>query len=83
MRPNGGPHARLGLSVPARLVGNAVRRNRVKRVVRESFRQHQHLLPAVDIVVNARAGVRNAPNAAMMESLKKHWHAVIKKCAAS
>jgi ribonuclease P protein component len=69
--------------MPARLVGNAVRRNRVKRLVRESFRRHQHVLPAVDIVVNARAGARTAESAAITESLEKHWHAVIRKCAAS
>jgi ribonuclease P protein component len=83
VRPNSGAHARLGLSIAARLVGNSVRRNRIKRLVRESFRQHQHRLPALDIVVNARAGARAAESAALTESLEKHWQAVIKKCAAS
>jgi ribonuclease P protein component len=82
-RPNDGTQARLGLSIAARLVGNAVRRNRVKRLIRESFRQHQHRLPVVDIVVNARAGAREATSAAIAESLRRHWQAVIKKCAAS
>ena len=80
-RHNGGPHPRLGLSIAARLVGNSVRRDRVKRLVRESFRLHQHELPAVDIVVNARAGARDADNATLTQSLEKHWQAVKRKCA--
>jgi ribonuclease P protein component len=81
-RHNGGSQPRLGLSVAARIIGNAVRRNHVKRLVRESFRQHQHELPAVDIVVNARSGARDADNASIVQSLERHWQAVIKKCAA-
>ena len=83
MRRNDGGFPRLGLSIAARVIGNSVRRNRVKRVVRESFRLHQHELPAVDIVVNARSGARDADNAALVRSLEKHWRAVIKQCAAS
>jgi ribonuclease P protein component len=83
MRNSGGDAPRLGLSVAARIIGGAVRRNRIKRLVRESFRQHQHELPAVDIVVNARSGARDADNAAIVRSLEKHWRAVTKQCASS
>ena len=83
VRPNGGPAARLGLSVAGKIIGGAVRRNRIKRLVRESFRLHQHELPAVDIVVNARHGARDAENAAVVRSLEKHWRAVSKSCAPS
>ena len=51
---------RLGLAVAVRAAGNAVVRNRIRRTIRESFRLHQHALPAVDIVVSARAGARLA-----------------------
>lgn len=83
VRPNDGSSARLGLSMAARLIGGAVRRNRIKRLVRESFRHHQHDLPAVDIVVNARAGARDADNASIVRSLEKHWRSVSKQCAPS
>jgi ribonuclease P protein component len=78
-----GSTPRLGLSIGARAVGNAVRRNQIKRLVRESFRQHQHELPIVDIVVNARSGAREAQNDAIRRSLEKHWRQVIRQCASS
>lgn len=83
VRPNGGPTARLGLSVAARVIGGAVRRNRIKRLVRESFRLHQHDLPALDIVVNARNGARDADNPAVLRSLEKHWRSIARSCASS
>ena len=50
---NEGAGRRLGLRV-SRKVGNAVVRNRVKRIVRELFRMHQNELPATcDLVVVA------------------------------
>lgn len=44
--PNGLGHPRLGLSVGKRIWKSAVKRNRVRRIFRESFRLHQHELPA-------------------------------------
>jgi ribonuclease P protein component len=62
-------HARLGLSVGAKSVGNAVSRNRVKRVVRDWFRLHAAELPPLDLVVGARNAARSAHNAQLRESL--------------
>jgi ribonuclease P protein component len=47
--------ARLGL-VTSRRFGNAVRRNRARRLVREAFRLDQHLIPPLDLVVLPQPG---------------------------
>jgi ribonuclease P protein component len=53
-RPNDLGHPRLGLSV-SRRVGTAPRRNRIKRLLRESFRLMQHDLPrGYDLVIVVR-----------------------------
>jgi ribonuclease P protein component len=52
--PNGLAHSRLGLSV-SRRVGNAVRRNRIKRMLREAYRlQPKVLSRGYDLVIVAR-----------------------------
>jgi len=72
-RANDQPHARLGLSISAKAAGNAVNRNRVKRLVRESFRQHATRLPSLDIVVNARPPTRAAANSVLARSIEQLW----------
>lgn len=47
---------RLGIAVPKKQVKRAVRRNRIKRIIRDSFRQRAQTLPNCDLVVLCRAG---------------------------
>lgn len=49
--PNSLPHSRLGISVK-KSFGNAVKRNRTKRVIRELFRRNRGLFPqGHDVVI--------------------------------
>jgi ribonuclease P protein component len=50
-RPNAVGYPRLGMVIAKRILARAVDRNRVKRCVRESFRQVLPELPACDFVV--------------------------------
>lgn len=55
-RPEGGALRRLGITVTKKVSG-AVGRNRVKRVLREVFRQNRHLFPeGCDVVIIAKSG---------------------------
>ncbi len=52
--PNALTHTRIGVSLP-RKVGTAVRRNRIKRLLREGFRLWQKQLPtSLDVVIVVR-----------------------------
>lgn len=50
---NGRSHPRLGIAAPRRY-GNAIRRNRFRRLVREAFRALQHEIGGLDVMVSPR-----------------------------
>ena len=72
-RPNGLDHARLGLAISKRVSKRAVERNRIKRLVRESFRRVRHRLPAVDLMVMAREQVATVPGPQLLVEIDALW----------
>ncbi|PAV26882.1 ribonuclease P protein component [Tamilnaduibacter salinus] len=80
--PNQRSHARVGLIFSKKNLRRAVDRNRVKRLVRESFR-HQTTLPAMDIVVLGRKGLAGIDNARLHRILDELWQRLEKKASGS
>ncbi|PIE01390.1 MAG: ribonuclease P protein component [Thiothrix nivea] len=76
VRENTLPHARLGLAISKRSLKLAVQRNRVKRLVRESFRHSFSDLPAVDIVMMSQSELASMDNAAILQQLEVSWQRV-------
>lgn len=72
--------SRLGIVASKKHLKLAVQRNRFKRVVRESFRQHQQQLVGLDLVVLVRAGAKNTDKQELHQILAKAWPYIVRKC---
>ncbi len=81
-RGNGKPFPRLGLAISKKHARRAVARNRIKRIVRESFRQSRDLCN-VDVVVMTTPNGDKASNQQLFASLQQHWQNINQQCAAS
>lgn len=80
-RKNDLGYPRLGLAVSRRAVRRAVDRNRLKRLVRESFRRHAACLQPMDYVVLARSGLERRDPAGIARSLARHWERFRAPCS--
>ena len=78
-RHNHCDHARLGLVIAKKHVRTAVARNQIKRVIRESFRIHQHELAGLDIIVLARTGAAGLTKPTTHTVLIELWRQLLRR----
>lgn len=76
-RHNDNNRPRLGLAVPKKHIHRAVERNRLKRIIRESFRLNQKVLTGNDIVVVVRNKI-DVNKKSIEPTLSRHWNKIIK-----
>ena len=74
---------RLGFAIARKQVPMATRRNRLKRLFRESFRRAQHRLPARDLVIMVRRDIAQVEPQQIRAALDQHWNSIIKQCEKS
>jgi ribonuclease P protein component len=78
-RANDFDHPRLGLVIGKKSVKLSVERNRLKRLIRDSFRLNQELLAGMDIVVVARKGLGDLDNPELHLQFGKLWKRLAKQ----
>jgi len=66
--------ARLGMAVSRRVSHSAVQRNRIRRQIREWFRQSRSELPCLDLLLIARVQAAQHDNVALRVDLEKIRH---------
>lgn len=64
---------RLGMAVSRKVSKRAVERNRIKRVVRESFRARRLHLPTFDILVIARSTAAGVDSQLLRADIDRAW----------
>lgn len=71
--------SKLGLAVAKKQIPLAVDRNRIKRLVRESFRVNSNNLNSIHVVVMVRKKILDINNAQLHQQLDKLWKKIIHK----
>nr|WP_274600781.1 ribonuclease P protein component [Ectothiorhodospira shaposhnikovii] len=81
LSPTAGP--RLGMAVAKKNVRQATQRNRIKRLIRESFRRHRSGMAPMDMVIMCKPGAQHFNNADLHQALERLWKRMSSQCEKS
>lgn len=65
--------SRLGISIPKKNIPKAVSRNKIKRLIKESFRLNYNCLPGVDIVLVVNKNANDLSAEYLCSELSTKW----------
>lgn len=69
---------RLGIVVAKKSLQLASKRNKIKRIARESFRHHKNLLQGLDIILVFNASIKTVDNTFVKKYLDEQWEKLTK-----
>lgn len=72
-------YPRLGLAIAKKHIKLSCHRNRLKRIIRNSFRLNQLLFTKIDIVVLSLADINQHTFEQIQVSLERHWLTVVEQ----
>ena len=81
-KENGLEFSRLGIAVSKKKIKKAIKRNKIKRIIRESFRQDSIKQEHYDLIVLPQLGHEKAEEKKLRDSLNEHWRKIT-KCGSS
>ena len=78
-KPNKASRNRIGVSTAKRIVNKATKRNKLKRLIKNSFLSGLKCEKSVDVVVRVKhQASRVADDKILLESLTNHWQKIMK-----
>jgi ribonuclease P protein component len=68
---------RLGVSLPKKIIAKATKRNKIKRIIKNSFNMFFQETGGIDVVVRAKKEPQQNTSDKILQSLDQHWKTIM------
>ena len=68
---------RLGVSLPKKTITKATKRNKIKRIIKNSFNVFFQATKGIDVVVRAKKEPQTNTSDKILQSLEQHWKTIV------